>query len=168
MPIHFEDLDVVSEVAGLRSVLIVPCNMCAAVTVAVREEKPFLQLFSSFLKSPPFDRYLAELKSRLAEIGVQAELFKCKIPHQWFLCMCSSGRHKKLEKLAKKHDAAVVMGCDSAVKTVSEALKTTGVRVIPGMEMTGIMNAKPKVNLSGHIFFKDCQVVPVDGQVKAA
>jgi len=34
MPIHFNDLDVVSEVAGLSSALIVPCNMCPAVTVA--------------------------------------------------------------------------------------------------------------------------------------
>jgi len=34
MPIHFDDLDVVSEVAGLSSALIVPCNMCPAATVA--------------------------------------------------------------------------------------------------------------------------------------
>ena len=38
MPIHFNDLDLVSEVAGLRSVLIVPCNMCPAATVAIREK----------------------------------------------------------------------------------------------------------------------------------
>jgi hypothetical protein len=38
MPIHLDDLDVVSEVAGLSSALIVPCNMCPAVTVAVREK----------------------------------------------------------------------------------------------------------------------------------
>ena len=51
MPIHFNDLDVVSEVAGLNSVLIVPCNMCPAVTVAVREKKPFMQERSIFRKS---------------------------------------------------------------------------------------------------------------------
>jgi hypothetical protein len=45
MPIHFNDLDVASEVAGLSSALIVPCNMCPAVTVAVREEKPFVGSF---------------------------------------------------------------------------------------------------------------------------
>lgn len=41
MPIHFEDLDVVSEAAGVSSALIVACNMCPAVTVAVREGKSF-------------------------------------------------------------------------------------------------------------------------------
>ena len=168
MPIHFEDVDVVSEVRGLRSVLIVPCNMCAAVTVAVREDKPFLQLFSRFLKSPPFDRYLRELISRLGENGVEAEVFRCDLPHQWFLCMCSSGRHKKLLKAAKRHDGAVVMGCDSAVRTVSEAVRATGLKVIPGMEMTGIMNAKPRINLYGHISFEDCKVVPVGGRAKMA
>ncbi len=76
MPIHFNDLDVVSEVAGLSSALIVPCNMCPAVTVAVREKKPFMQFFRSFLKSPPFERYIREMQSRLKEKGVNSKIFK--------------------------------------------------------------------------------------------
>ena len=64
MPIHFNDLDVLSEVEGLSSVLIVPCIMCPAATVAVRENKPFIQLFSSFLTSVPFKQYLTDLQSR--------------------------------------------------------------------------------------------------------
>jgi hypothetical protein len=39
MPIHLDDLEFVCEVAGISSALIVPCNMCPAVTVAVREEQ---------------------------------------------------------------------------------------------------------------------------------
>ena len=35
MPIHLDDLDPVSEAEGLDSVVIVPCNLCPAVTVAV-------------------------------------------------------------------------------------------------------------------------------------
>ena len=48
MPIHLEDQDVVSEAATVSSALIVPCYMCPAVTVAVREDKPFLRLFRNF------------------------------------------------------------------------------------------------------------------------
>jgi hypothetical protein len=70
MPIHFDDLDVVSEVAGLNSALIVPCNMCPAATVAIREKKPFMQLFRSLLKSAPFEEYISALQSRLREEGV--------------------------------------------------------------------------------------------------
>jgi len=81
MPIHFNDLDVVSEVTGLKSALIVPCNMCPAVTVAVREEKPFIQFFRSFLKSVPFEQYMETLQSRLREKGVNTKVFKSYIPH---------------------------------------------------------------------------------------
>lgn len=30
MPLHFDDIDIISEVEGLRSALIVPCRMCPA------------------------------------------------------------------------------------------------------------------------------------------
>ena len=38
MLIHFDDLDGCSQVKGLRSSLIIPCNISLAVTVAEREE----------------------------------------------------------------------------------------------------------------------------------
>jgi len=90
MPIHFNDLDVVSEVAGLSSALIVPCNMCPAVTVAVRERKPFMQLL-----------YLKALQSRLSENGVKTKVFKSILYHHWFMCMWTSGKRKKLQKCEK-------------------------------------------------------------------
>jgi hypothetical protein len=161
MPIHFEDLDVVSEVKGLNSVLIVPCNMCAAATVADKEGKPFLQLFRHFLKSAPFDRYIKRLQSRLKEVGVHSELFRCDIPHQWFLCLCTPGRRRKLAKMAGKHDAAIVLGCDSAIKTVRDAAFSTKCRVVPGMETAGIMNTRPKLSWSGNLTFENSEVVPL-------
>ena len=76
MPIHVNDLDVVSEVAGLSCAMIVPCNMCPAATVAVRENKPFMQLFRSFLKSAPFEHYIKTLQSRLRDNGVKTKVFR--------------------------------------------------------------------------------------------
>jgi len=61
MPIPFSNRDVASEVEGVSSALIVPCIMCPAATVAVREKEPFLQLFKSFFKSAPFERYIKAL-----------------------------------------------------------------------------------------------------------
>jgi hypothetical protein len=116
MPIHFDDLDVVSEVAGLSSALIVPCNMCPAVTVAARERKPFIELFKSFLKSAPFEQYLMEMQSLLKENGVNTDVFKSYIPHQWFMCMWTSGKRRRLQKSAKKYDAVIVLGCESATE----------------------------------------------------
>ena len=161
MPIHFRDLDVVSEVAGSSSALIVPCNMCPAATVSVRERKPFMQLFRSFLKSGPFETYLRKLQSRLKENGVTTKVFKSIPYHQWFMCMWTSGKRKKLKKEAEKYEAVIVLGCDSATKTVRDVVKSTNCKVIEGMKVTGIMNAKLTFRMPGTISFEDCDTVPI-------
>jgi hypothetical protein len=122
MPIHLHDLDVVSEAAGVSSALIVPCNLCPAVTVAVNQKQPFMKLFKSWLKSAPFEQYIRDLQSRLSENGVKTTVFRNPLYHQWFLCMWTTGRRKKLEKKAKEHDAVIVLGCDTANETVRDAV----------------------------------------------
>ena len=166
MPIHFNDLDVVPEVEGLSSALIVPCNMCPAVTVAVREEKPFLQFFRSFFKSAPFEQHIRALQSRLREKGVNTEVFKSNLPHQWFLCMWTSGRRKKLQKHARQYEAAIVMGCDTATETVRDSVKSTDCNVIEGMEVAGFMNAKLRFHLPCNVSFEDCKIIPISQQRK--
>jgi hypothetical protein len=166
MPIHFKDLDVVSEAAGLSSALIVPCNMCPAVTVAAREERPFIRFFRSFLKSAPFEQHIRALQSRLREEGVNTKVFKSNLWHQWFLCMWTSGRRKRLQKCAKQHDAVIVLGCDSATETVRGSVESTGCKVIEGMKVVGFMNAKLRFHLPGNVSFEDCKIIPISGQKK--
>jgi hypothetical protein len=160
MPIHFEDLDVASDVAGLRSALIVPCNLCPAVTVATRENRPFMRFSRSPLKSPPFEDYLARLQSKLSERGVRTEVFRSNLYHQWFMCMWTSRRRKKLANAAKHHDAVIVLGCDSATETVRGAVPPD-VEVLEGMKVAGIMNGRMSLRRSGSLFFDDCRVVPI-------
>ena len=160
MPIHFNDRDVVSEVAGLSSALIVPCYMCPAVTVSVREKKPFIELFKSFLKSAPFEQYITALRSRLEEHGVKTKVFKSVPSHEWFMCMWTSGKRKKLKKCAEQYDAALVLGCDSATETVRDVVKSTDCKVIEGMEVAGIMNAQIRFHLPGNVSFENCKTVP--------
>jgi len=166
MPIHFDDLDVLSEVSGIRSVLIVPCNMCPAVTIAIREKKPFLQLFRSFLKSAPFNRYIKSLQSRLKGKGIDSKIFGSNFIHQWFMCMWSSGHRKNLQRCAKSYDAVIVLGCDSATQTVRDLVNPTEVKVIEGMKVSGIMNAELRFHLPGNISFKDCKIIPISQQNK--
>jgi len=103
MPIYLNDLEVVSEVTGLSSALIVPCNMCPAVTLAVKEQKPFVQFFRSLLKSAPFEQHITVLQSRLREVVVNTTVFKSNLPNQFFLCMWTLGRRKKLRRCAKDY-----------------------------------------------------------------
>jgi hypothetical protein len=165
MPIHFEDLDVFSEVSGLSSALIVPCNMCPAATVAVRKKKPFMQFFRSFLKSLPFEEYLLDFQSRLREYGVNSKIFRSNLYHQWFMCMWTSAQRKKLQTIAKQYEAVIVLGCDSATETVRDAVKSSECKVIEGMKVTGIMNATLKFHLPGNVSFENCRTIPITQQV---
>ena len=164
MPIHLNDLDVASEIEGQGSALIIPCYMCPAVTVAVRESKPFIQLFSSFLKSPPFEQYISALQTRLGEKGVNAKVFKSPLVHHWFLCMWPAGRRRKLKRQIKDYDAAIVLGCDSATETVRELIRADDCKVIQGMDVTGFMNAKMRLHWPGNVSFDDCKIIPISQQ----
>jgi hypothetical protein len=163
MPIHFEDQDVVSEAAGLRTALIVPCNLCPAVTVAVRENRPFMRFFRSPVKSAPFEEYLEALQSRLSEKGLSTKVFRSNLYHQWFMCMWTSRRRKKLQKQAKNYDAVIVLGCDSAAETV-RGVVPADVKVIEGMKATGIMNGELGFRLPGTVHFGNCRTVPFTHQ----
>lgn len=161
MPLLLNDKDVTSEVAGLHSVLIVPCNMCPAVTVAVREQKPFLEVFKSFVRSAPFHRYIKALQCRLEEEGIKSKVFKSRLYHHWFMCMWTPGQRRKLMKHLQKFDAAIVLGCDSATETVRDLAESTHCTVIGGMEVVGVMNARPRFRFPGNISFEDCHTIPL-------
>lgn len=161
MPLHFYDLDITSEVEGVRSALIVPCNMCPAVTVSLRAQRPFMKLFRSLLTSAPFEEYLRALQSRLEGKGVRSKVFRSRLYHSWFMCMQTARRQKKLRNTAKAYDAVIVLGCQSATATVRDAVRGTGCKVIEGMEVAGIMNAKLKFHVPGNLSFEDCKVIPL-------
>lgn len=77
------------------------------------------------------------------------------------MCMWTSRKRKQLQESAKKYDAVVVLGCESATETVRNAVASTGCRVIDGMKVTGIMNAELKFGLPADISFQNCTVVPI-------
>jgi hypothetical protein len=161
MPIHFHDLDITPELEGVRSALIVPCNMCPAVTVSLREQRPFMKVFRSIMTSAPFEEYIGELQSRLEEQGVHAKVFKSRMYHNWFMCMWTAGRQNKLRKYAKHYDSVIVLGCESATVTVRDAVSGTDCKVIEGMKVSGIMNAKLRFHFPGNLSFEDCKVIPL-------
>lgn len=161
MPIHLDDLDVGSELAGSGTALIVPCNMCPAVTAAVKEDRPFLELFRRFLRSDPFERRIKALQSRLKKEGVDTEVFRSDLPHQWFLCMWTSARRKKLRDRAKKYDAVIVLGCDTANETVRDSVECTGCSVVEGMKVVGFMNARLRIGFPGNVSFEGCKIIPM-------
>jgi len=161
MPIHFHDVDLTADISGLKSALIVPCIMCPAVTVAIRERKPLIRFLRNPFKSAPFERYVKSLQKRLTEQGVINDVFKSRLYQHWFLCMWSVKRRKKLLKRVKDYQAIIVLGCASAAETVREAVESTDCKVIEAMQVGGLTNAKLKFGFPDKVSFEGVKIVPM-------
>lgn len=143
MPFYLKPRDFFPDTATIRSALIVPCRFCPAASFAVRENKPYLQLWHSFLRTPSYEAHIRTLKSRLESRSISTTIFDSKWPHHFVMCMWPARRRAELSKRVAGYDAAIVLGCDAAVETVRSALASTECRVVPGMEVEGVMNVMP-------------------------
>lgn len=145
MPFYLKDANALFQDSGLRSVLIVPCRFCPAASLAVRERKPYIELFRRFLRTEAYESHILSLKKTLETGGTRVAIFESRLLHQFVACMWTSRRRSHLARRAAKYDAVVVLGCDAMVEAVTEAVESAGCRVIPGMEIEGLMNVLPKV-----------------------
>jgi hypothetical protein len=161
MPFYLKDRDISSDIATIHSALIVPCRFCPAASLAVRERKPYIELFRKLLRTPSYESYIQALKSRLEIEGIRTRVFDSKLPHQFVVCMWTSGRRKALVRQAVGYDAVIVLGCDAAVETVRSCLQSNHCRVIPGMEVEGIMNVIPTVQFPFNISLEVSSVTRV-------
>lgn len=142
MPFLLKDRDLSGDLASVHSALIVPCRFCPAASLAVRTKTAYLKL-SRGLRTPAYESHIRTLRSRLERDGIRTEVFDSKLPHDFVMCMWSSGRRKALARRAAGHEAVIVLGCDAAVETARSS--TDGCRVVPGMAAEGVMNVAPQV-----------------------
>lgn len=161
MPMHLVEQDVVPEVAGFKSALIVPCRFCPAASAAVRSGEPYIEFPRRVLKTASYERLLEGTKHDLESRGVKVSVFKSRSPHHFVLCMWSARRRKKLLERARQHEAVVVMGCEAAVESVRESLKTTGCHVVQGMRSDGVMSVRPKFSLPCNLWLELEGVTPM-------
>jgi hypothetical protein len=153
VPFYLKERDTSAELLNIRSVLIVPCRFCPAATFAVRENKPFIDVFRTFLRTAVYESYIRSLKERLENKRIRVNVFESRVPNQFIACMWTSGRRRKLKKLAVTYDAVIVLGCDAAVRTVEDSIGSAS-KVIPGMEIEGIMNVIPSVQFPFTIYLR--------------
>jgi len=151
MPFYLKESDILPRVDGLQSVLIVPCRFCPAASLAVREKKPYIELFRKFLKTEAYELFIQALKRRLKDEGIKTAVFDSKLPHHFVACMWTSGRRKKLAKRVAEFEGAVVLGCEATVEIVRDSIRSDDCRVIQGMENEGIMSVLPTVSFPFNI-----------------
>ncbi len=160
MPLYLKDRDISSDIAMVRSALIVPCRFCPAASLAVRERKPYIE-FCKLLRTPSYESDIQALRSRLESEGFRTEIFDSKLPNQFVVCMWTSGRRKDLARFAVGYDALIVLGCDAAVETPRYSIKSKDCRVIPDMEAEGIMNVIPTLQFPFNIWLEVRNVTKV-------
>ena len=147
MPFRLDTKDVVPEVDGLESVLIVPCRFCPAASMAVKTNEPYIEFPRKFLTTASYERLIESMRRSFEERGIKTSVFKSNLLHQFVLCMWTAKRRRKLSESAKKYDAVIVLGCEAAVQTVRKTLESTACQVIQGMKSEGIMSIQPKFSL---------------------
>jgi hypothetical protein len=161
MPFYLDEKEVVREVADFNSVLIVPCRFCPAASMAVKNSEPYIEFPRRGLETTSYERLISKTKQSIEKSGVRVGVFRSKLLHQFVLCMWTSRRRRKLEERAKEYDAMVVMGCEGAVQTVREAVKTTACQVVPGMKNEGLMSIRPRLSMPCTISLELESVTPI-------
>jgi hypothetical protein len=146
MPFYLKESNALPQLAGLQSVLIVPCRFCPAASLAVREKKPYIELFRRFLRTEGYESFIKALKRRLQDEGIKVAVFESRLLHQFVACMWTSKRRREFATRAAEFEGVVVLGCDAMVEAVRDSVESTGCRVIQGMEIEGLMNVIPTVS----------------------
>jgi hypothetical protein len=161
MPVYLKDISKFTELERSKSVLIVPCRFCPAASFAVRKNEPYFEFLRKLLQTSSYEQYINEIRSALEKKGVRAGVFKSHWPHQFVICMWTSRRRKKLKKQAAKYDDLVVMGCEAAVQTVYDSVKSTSCKVFQGMRTEGIMSIKPQFQFPSNILLQLDSITPI-------
>ena len=168
MPVYLKDIEDLTELEKYQSVLMIPCRFCPAASMAVRTNRPYFEFLQRFLKTAPYEELIETIKSKLEEKGVKADVFKSYWPHQFVVCMWTIRRRKKLLKRAGKYDALVVLGCEAAVDTIHDAVKSAPCHVFQGMRSEGIMSIQPHFHLPCNISIELNHVTPLVYQAERA
>lgn len=161
MPVYLDETDVISQTAGFKSVLIVPCRFCPAATMAVKTDEPYIEFFRRLLTTASYARFIDEMKQSLENRGIKTGVFESKLIHQFVLCMWTPMRRKNLREVARNYEAVVVLGCDAAIQTVRDALEPSHCKVIQGMIPRGIMGVKPSLSFPGNLRLELESITPM-------
>lgn len=161
MPILMDPIDVLPDLDGTESVLVVPCRFCPAASMAVRNGEPYIEFPRRALKTASYERLVRAMRERMEHRGIRVGVFKSRLLHQFVLCMWSSRRRRKLARLARNYEAVVVIGCEAAVDTVREALKANSCKVVSAMKTEGIMSIQPTFRLPCNISLELDGVTPI-------
>jgi hypothetical protein len=140
MPLYLEPKDVIEQLEGFGSVLIVSCPVCPPMSMAMQSKKPFIQFFKHGFKTEAFEDYIQSIREALEKREIRTDVYTTRAPCP-LMCLWTEGQRSRLLTLARDFEAVLVLGCNSATSTVEDALKDTDCQIFQGMRMKAVANA---------------------------
>ncbi len=98
--------------------------------LAMQTNTPFIELFKHGVKTGAYEDCIKSIRESLEQRGIKTDVFTTRLPTP-LMCVWSEGQRRRLLKRARGYEAALVMGCSSAVTTAKEVLKGTDCRSSP-------------------------------------
>lgn len=136
MPLALSIVPVDRQFDGCRSVMFVACHVCPRMHFAWEHREPLFSPAMLFGKQSSFNRYLTDLKRDLQERGRRSSLFRTS--SMAAACLWSTSLVTKFRHAGADYEAFGVIGCESAVKTVSQIFPER--RVVQLVRVEGIAN----------------------------
>ena len=166
MPVYLKEIDNYHELERFRSVLIIPCRFCPAASFAAGKSEFYFEFLQKFMKTVSYEHYIQTMRSDLNKRGVKADVFKSRLPHQFVICMWTSRRRQSLMRRANQYEALVVLGCEAAVQTIYDSVKSVSCKVYQGMRTEGIMSIQPRFHLPCNVSLRLNSITPLLHQRK--
>jgi len=161
MPVYLTEVDDFSKLEEFKSVLIVPCRFCPAASLAVKTKTPYFAFLKHLLKTPAYEEYVETVQTKLESMGLETNIFRSYLPHQFVVCMWTDRRRQKLRDVAQNYDAVLVMGCEAALDTIHDSIDPAICQVFQGMRTQGIMSIKPLFGLPCDVSLELNRITPL-------
>jgi hypothetical protein len=146
MPLYMEPAPIDSSMYLNESVLFVICEVCPKMCMSVKQGSPYFSLGRLFGKKDFFDEYIAGLQNSFADQGIQTGVFRNQKLNS-MMCLWPQKQRDMLAEYSKKFQAIAVIGCESAVFTVKDSVKSRNIKIYPMMRVEGIANFKSKMGI---------------------
>ena len=94
---------------------------------------------------PIFGEFIAGMRDMLEREKIRTDYYKTPFLNA-MLCLWPEKLRKQLSRYSSDFDAIAVVGCQSAVYTVSDALSPSTMKIVPLMEERGVANFKTRIH----------------------
>lgn len=136
MPLALSLVPIDKQFDGCRSVLFVACNVCPRMTLAWEHQEPLFSPAMLLGRKSSFRRYLTELLRDADARGLRSTVFQT--PATAAACLWSTALVRRFRRKGNDYEAFGVVGCESAVRTVSQVFPDR--RIVQLVRVEGIAN----------------------------